>query len=291
MSPEITVGVPVYNGRRYLGAAIEAILSQTFAGFELLIADNDSSDGSLEIAREWEARDSRITVMPSATNLGAAPNFNRLFAAARGKYFKWAACDDLIEPAFLQVCHEALEQDPAAVLTYTDTLDIDAEGGVLGPIYDSKLEMRVSCPDPVPRFRDLILCDHSCTSIFGLIRRDALRNSGLIGSYAGSDRVLLAQLALRGPFIRVREPLMLHREHPDRSTRAIPHLRDRAAWFDSSLSKARTFPHWRILREYAATVLRARLAIRQKALCFVSILRSIRWGSWRGLVRDLRGRE
>ena len=94
--------MPVFNGQRYLDEAIASIISQTYANFELIIADNCSTDDSLAIARKWQEIDDRIKVIESATNLGAAPNFNRVFAAAEGELFKWAACDDLIEPNFLQ---------------------------------------------------------------------------------------------------------------------------------------------------------------------------------------------
>jgi glycosyltransferase involved in cell wall biosynthesis len=284
----ITIGLPVFNGQQYLDEAIASITSQTYSNFELIVADNCSTDDSLAIARKWQGIDHRIKVIESPTNLGAAPNFNKVFAAAEGELFKWATCDDLIEPNFLQECIDRLERAPETVLVYSDATKIDEAGNALRLIYDSKMKMETDSPDPVVRFRDLVLYDHSCISVFGLIRSDALRKTGLIGSYVASDRVLLAQLGLLGPFSRIEQPLIRHREHIGRSTRSIPRLKDRSAWFDTSLPSARVFPNWRLLKEYALAITASDLSRWQAMRCFGHLLRWIGYGGWKKLLDDLR---
>jgi glycosyltransferase involved in cell wall biosynthesis len=280
--------MPVFNGQQFLDEAVASILSQTYANFELIIADNCSTDDSLAIAKKWQGIDQRIKVIESPTNLGAAPNFNRLFAVAEGELFKWAACDDLIESNFLQGCIDRMQEFPETVLVYSDAVKIDLEGNELRPIYDSQMRMQTDSPDPPVRFRDLILYDHSCISVFGLIRSDALRKTGLIGSYVASDRVLLAQLGLLGPFARIEAPLIRHREHTGRSTRSIPRLKDRVSWFDTSLPSARVFPNWRLLKEYALTITASDLSRWQATRCFAHLLRWIQRGGWKNLLDDLR---
>jgi hypothetical protein len=115
-----------------------------------------------------------------------------------------------------------------------------------------------------------------------------LRKTGLIGSYVASDRVLLAQLGLLGPFSRIEQPLIRHREHIGRSTRSIPRLKDRLSWFDSSLPSARVFPNWRLLKEYALTINASDLSRWQTTRCFVHLLRWIQCGGWKKLLEDLR---
>lgn len=286
--PKITIGLPVFNGQQYLDEAVASITSQTYSDFELIIADNCSTDDSLAIAKKWQGIDPRIKVIESPTNLGAAPNFNRVFAAAKGELFKWATCDDLIEPDFLQKCVDRMADSPETILVYSDAVKIDGEGNALRLIYDSKMKMKTDSPDPLVRFRDLVLYDHSCISVFGLIRSDALRKTGLIGSYVASDRVLLAQLGLLGPFSRIEQPLIFHREHSGRSTRSIPHLKDRLSWFDTSLPSARVFPNWRLLKEYALAITASDLSRWQATQCFVHLLRWIRCGGWKKLLRDLK---
>ncbi|WP_165367920.1 glycosyltransferase family 2 protein, partial [Phytoactinopolyspora endophytica] len=89
-SPRVTIGLPVYNGERYLADAIASILAQEFADFELLIADNGSTDATADICSDAARSDSRVTVHRSDVNRGAAWNYNRLVDLARGEYFKWA---------------------------------------------------------------------------------------------------------------------------------------------------------------------------------------------------------
>lgn len=98
--PKVSVGLPVYNGEKYLPQAIKSLLAQTFAEFELIICDNASTDRTQEISRTFTKRDQRIRYHRNPNNLGAAANFNLSFRLSSGEYFKWAA-DDLCAPEFL----------------------------------------------------------------------------------------------------------------------------------------------------------------------------------------------
>ena len=71
--PRVSIGLPVFNGQRYLPQAIEAILAQTYGDFELIISDNASIDGTAEICREYAERDQRIRYLRQPTNIGAGP--------------------------------------------------------------------------------------------------------------------------------------------------------------------------------------------------------------------------
>src|SRR5687767_6393032 len=102
--PLLSIGLPVYNGQRYLHAALDSLLGQDFDDFELIIADNASTDETEAICREFAARDRRIRYHRNTANVGAVPNHNLVFELARGKYFKWAAHDDECHPGMLRSC-------------------------------------------------------------------------------------------------------------------------------------------------------------------------------------------
>ena len=86
----MSIGLPVYNGERYVREALEAVLSQTFSDFELVICDNASTDGTRKICQDVARNDSRVRYYRNAKNLGAARNFNRCFTLAHpSEYFKW----------------------------------------------------------------------------------------------------------------------------------------------------------------------------------------------------------
>ena len=103
--PRLTLGLPVYNGERFLAESLDALLAQTFTDFELIISDNGSTDGTGEIAQRYAAQDSRIRYVHHPKNLGATFNHNFVIEQARGELFKWVSDDDLYAPTLLQAMH------------------------------------------------------------------------------------------------------------------------------------------------------------------------------------------
>jgi glycosyltransferase involved in cell wall biosynthesis len=107
-SPVVSIGLPVYNGERYLVAALDSLLGQTFGEFELIVSDNASTDRTGEICREYANRDSRVRYFRQANNIGALNNFRFVFEESRGEFFLWAACDDLWSPDFVEIHYRFL---------------------------------------------------------------------------------------------------------------------------------------------------------------------------------------
>jgi glycosyltransferase involved in cell wall biosynthesis len=249
----VSIGLPVFNGSRYVREAIESILAQTYTAFELIISDNASTDDTPEILQAYAEADSRIRLYRNDQNMGAAWNYNRVFALARGEYFKWAAHDDVIAPIFLEQCLSILEGDAAIVLCYSKTGRLNELGELSGEYIHP---LRIDSPRPWVRFRDLVLIDHNCVGVFGLIRRQALAQTPLIGTYVGSDRVLLAELGLRGRFCEIPQQLFFRRNHPQTSVRTYNEY-ERASWFDPRKANRLTFPNWRKGWEYLRCIARA----------------------------------
>src|SRR3954471_6298654 len=164
----VGLGLPVFNGERFLGATLDSVLAQTFTEFELVISDNASTDGTEAICRKYAARDSRIRYLRNEHNLGLSANYTRAFTESKGEYFKWVTYDDLLHPEFLRRCVEVLDSDPSVVLAHSRTYRIDEEGRITGS-YD--FEMDLLAPRPEDRFRDLVFVRHSCNESMGLIRR------------------------------------------------------------------------------------------------------------------------
>lgn len=229
--PRVSIGLPVYNGENYVGTAIEALLAQSYGDFELIICDNASTDGTEEICRAAAARDTRVRYHRNEKNLGAAPNFNLCVSLSSGRYFKWAAHDDVCKPDYLARCCAVLDSDESVVACHSRTDFIDDAGEVVLN-YDLE-DDRFSDPDPVRRYAEAIVEEHFCVTVFAVIRREVLLNTTLIASYIGSDRNLIAQIALQGRIVHVPERLFLSRDHGERSVRALD-LGKRGAWFDTA---------------------------------------------------------
>lgn len=282
----VSIGVPVFNGERYLRDALDSILAQTYSNFEVIISDNASTDRTQEICRDYEFQDSRIHYYRNEKNLGAARNFNRVFQLSSGEYFKWAAHDDLIAPDFLMECVKALNRDPSVVLCYPRVKIIDESGKILANFHANTDHM--DSPRPQDRFGDLVIDDILCFEVFGLIRAKALEKTSLIAGFIASDRVLRAELGLLGRFCEIPAYLLFSRDHPERSIRAMPAHHLRAAWFDPDTSVRAIFPHWRIFLEYLKCVRRAQLSRYERKCCYVHL---IRWlgvhMNWARMLSDL----
>src|SRR5688572_23393337 len=270
-TPLVSVGLPVFNGENYVAEAIQSVLDQTVGDLELIIQDNASTDRTEEICRGFQARDSRIRYFRNPRNLGAAPNYNLACKLSRGRYFKWLAHDDRLLPGYLEAAVAALESQPDAILCNTVVRYIDGAGEHIGN-YDSGLA-RADSPSPSRRFASLVLLPHCCVDFFGVVRRTALRNSLLHGSFHGAGRAFLAQMALRGRLIQLAEPLVEMREHGGRYTRQQARASERLAWHDASLRGRITFPAWRLFAEYVKAVGAERLPLSQRLRCYGALAR------------------
>jgi glycosyltransferase involved in cell wall biosynthesis len=259
--PRVTVGLAVYNGERFLAEALTSLVEQDYDDLEIVVADNASTDGTIEICEDFAARDPRVRLVRSAENRGISWNHNRLVNEARGEYFKWAACDDRYKPTFVSACVDVLDRHPDVMICYTNTVDIDADGR---QIKAWPATNRASTEDPIDRFSDVVLNERECFLFYGLMRTEVLRSVPLLGHYSGSDHPFLAELALRGRFVEIPEPLFEHREHEGRSVTAYPNERDRLVLFRPNQTGKLSFPRWNQARGYVEVVARAPVPYRDK---------------------------
>lgn len=210
--PQISVGMPVYNGEKYLAAAIESVLAQTQGDFELLIADNASVDGTEAICRDHARRDRRIVYMRNPVNVGAAGNYNLLFQRSQAEYFRWFNADDLSSPRLHELCLRALKEHPAAAMAYGKTDIIDAEGQLIEH-YEDRLDLRQ--PSAYQRLAEFFRVAGQTNVIYGLMRRKALERTQLMGTgtFPAADTNLMGELVMQGPVIEIPETLFYRRMH------------------------------------------------------------------------------
>ncbi|HEY9682037.1 MAG TPA: glycosyltransferase [Oculatellaceae cyanobacterium] len=112
----VSVCLPVFNGAKFLPEAIKSVLAQSHREFELLIADDGSSDGSWEIINSLAASDQRIKVWRNHERLGLFGNYNRTIGSATGEYIKPFAQDDILNPNALESMVRALRENETASL-------------------------------------------------------------------------------------------------------------------------------------------------------------------------------
>jgi glycosyltransferase involved in cell wall biosynthesis len=289
--PRLSIGLPVYNGEKFIKEAIDSLLAQTFEDFELIISDNASTDKTEEICRAYAAQDKRIRYYRNQKNIGCSPNFNRVFELSSGEYFKWAAHDDLHAGDFLMKCVEILDQDPTIILCHSKVYFIDEYGKFLQKY---EIQLQTDSPKPRKRFQEL-LTKHLCYQCYGVIRASALKKTPLMGSYGAADAIFLLRLGLLGRFYEIPEYLFFARNHaqqslsmffpdymslthnnPQYSLNLLPDFYAYAVWFDSANEGKVLFPHWRIFWEYFISIWQVNLSFYERICCYLSLLKQFK---------------
>jgi hypothetical protein len=220
-APLVSVLMPTYNGERFLRPAIEGILNQTFANFEIIVIDDGSTDSTPQVLAEFD--DPRLTIQTSQSNLGIAAATNRGLAAAKGEFIALQDHDDISMPHRLHTQVDFLRSHPDVALVASAVTVIDengvATGYALGPSVAS-----TSIPSTFGSFEDdleikwdlLFGCRLNHTSV--MVRRAAVID---IGGYKEDDIFpfardydLFSRLALRYRLANLCEPLVQWRRHP-----------------------------------------------------------------------------
>lgn len=114
IEPLVSVLMTAYNREAYIGDAIESVLNSTYKNFELIIVDDRSSDGTVEIANSYANNDKRVLVYINEENLGDYRNRNKAASYAKGKYIKYLDSDDKFYDFSLAYCVTTMENNPSA---------------------------------------------------------------------------------------------------------------------------------------------------------------------------------
>jgi len=267
----VSIGLPVYNGERFLAQTINSILAQTFSDLELIISDNASVDESRAIAESYARQDNRVRIVQNEVNKGAAWNYKHVVDLARGRYFRWAPADDLFAPESLACCVEVLDRYSDVVLCYPKTTLIDARGEEIAP-YEDNLDLRQ--PNPVERYKAAIKQMGMMNVIYGLMRTDVLRQTRLIGNYPGADLIFVAELALFGKFYEIKRRLFFRRLHAGASS-SIQEIQETQAFFDPRTRESVLVPVLKQHLEYLRSIVRGPLATHEKRALIAFVLRQL----------------
>lgn len=204
----VTVLMPVFNGERYVEAAIESVLAQTHGHFEFLILDDGSTDTTPRILSHYAKRDERVRVFRHE-NMDQPATLNRGLALARHDWVAIMDHDDICVPQRLERQVQGLFQQPEARVIGSWAIEINAAG--------KSLRARATGPTTVEEFREL----HASGSRVPLIHPSVLMHRPTIlalGGYdpafgASADTELWTRVAHRHAIVVVPEPLLLYRIH------------------------------------------------------------------------------
>lgn len=191
--------MPVYNGAMTMRVAIESVLAQTFGDFELIIADNASTDATEAIAREYGAADARIRYVRHPENRGAFGNFIYVIEEARADLFMWAAADDWWSPDFTALNVGFLRASPGFISSISP---VRFEGGAQEPLFMG--DGVLAAPSLGDRIRQYLSLWHGNSVFYSVFRRRILLDSLTpAGTYLGFDWSVMLRATRFGPSMRL----------------------------------------------------------------------------------------
>jgi len=135
MNPLVSILIPVYNREYLVGETIESALNQTYRNTEVIIVDNCSTDGTWELLKGYEKKDTRIKIFKNTENVGPVLNWKRCMEEAKGEYAKILFSDDLISENFIEETLAVFDEETAFVITNVNTF---TEKGIINENLISK---------------------------------------------------------------------------------------------------------------------------------------------------------
>jgi glycosyltransferase involved in cell wall biosynthesis len=205
--PAISVLMPVRNGARYVAAAIDSVLSQTFSDFELLLIDDGSTDGSSEILANYAERDTRITLLKGPSN-GLSKALNLALVIAKAPLLARMDCDDLCRPERFAKQKQYMDANPDCVLLGCKCTLIDPEDR---PICDK--EDIAESHDEIDRL--LLNLGWPLVHPALMLRTEPVRKIGGWNEryHTVEDHDLFLKLGEIGRMHNLQETLFLYRQH------------------------------------------------------------------------------
>lgn len=206
-TPRVSVAMSVFNGERYLPAAVRSILDQTYSDFEFLIVDDGSTDNSRAILDRYASEDRRIH-LSSRPNTGLTVALNELLGLARGEYVARMDADDISLPQRLERQVQYLDAHPECVLLGSRVRIIDPDGDAIRVMGDALTHEEINQGFMEARGQMIY---HPAV----MFRRQSVLDAGGYRTehYTAQDLDLFLRLAEVGRVTNLAEPLLQYREH------------------------------------------------------------------------------
>ena len=213
--PLVSIGLPVYNGEKYITRALDSLLAQEYHNLEIVVSDNASTDRTQEILKEYAGKHPCIRTHTHPENIGAKENFVTVLKLAQGEYFMWAADDDYWLPQFVPVLVNELNNNPDSGTVMCAVESVHGDGTLHRTV-------RFSGKDD-PNNKDFLAMALGLVSpakynlyFYGLFRRELLLSAmEFVPGIQAYDRWLLLQISLASRFRYVDDILhirMIHQE-------------------------------------------------------------------------------
>lgn len=133
----VTIVMPAYKCGSFIARSIDSVLSQTYQNWELIIVDDCSNDGTIDIVKKYQEKENRIMLYQNSINCGAAISRNTALKNAKGRWIAFLDSDDLWEPEKLEKQIKFMEENDYS-FSYHDYVEIDEQNNELGVYVSGK---------------------------------------------------------------------------------------------------------------------------------------------------------
>jgi len=221
---KISIGLPVFNGEKFLIKKLESLLSQTFTNFELIISDNASSDLTSKICKEFEKNDKRIRYFRQEKTIAPIMNFKYLLDKANSEYFLWTAVDDVLYPEFLEKNIKVIKNNEKVVSSIskmklfgptTEYMNSENSNSSLFSRIHKKIYQKTGFQNTFPvsgnyenRIKEYIKNIRHNQVLYGLYRTEQIKKSFVQDSFIGNDTAITFNLLKYGKIYVIDEILM-----------------------------------------------------------------------------------
>lgn len=223
---KVSICMPVFNGADFIEEAIESVLNQSFRDFELLIADDHSTDETLQIVKRLAQSDRRIRYWTNSQKIGLFKNYNSCIHQAKGIYIKLFAQDDLLGADALAEQVKILDSHASVALVCSDKDFINELGKPFQPEDLEelvRLEEQVAKDIPIPGVDVIGACFFPVVNLIGepstvMFRREFAGEGFDESFYHVGDLDYWFQILLRGEYYRIGKKLCQFRRHAASAT-------------------------------------------------------------------------
>jgi len=219
--PKVAVVIPSYNHANYIGAALESVLAQSLAPERIVVVDDGSTDGSLDLLRTFAAAHPQLLLIPQE-NAGAHNALNRAIAeAGEVDFIAILNSDDLYEPARLEKCAAFLETHPRCEVVCTGVQMIDSAGELLPPDHPKARRLRTVWADPARDPAEWLGVSNFTKTTSNFFVRAPYARAHLFRNYRyAHDYFFAVMAAVEGEFGVLPEPLLRYRTHTTNTIKA-----------------------------------------------------------------------
>lgn len=241
---KISVIITSYNYSNIIGEAINSVLCQLFDDFEIIIADDASTDNSVEVIKEFQNRDDRIKLITNETNLGIAKTLQKAVLKAQGEWIVLLESDDILKPEYFSEKLKISENYPEAGLIYNAVEFFGENSAQAQKKFQNIINRNSKRKEPQNMFYDFGYNNYILTMSSVMVKSEYLKSVRFDTPVDKlTDWYIYVQLAQKTKFLYLNKQLTLFRQHDNSYIKSDKRKKRRFANISAYIQVFKTQPY------------------------------------------------